>query len=430
MTSDAPRMTFAGAAPSPRYVVWELTLRCDLACHHCGSRAGKPRAGEITRDEALGIVAELAAMGTREVALIGGEAYLAPHFLEVVAAIAEAGIRCSMTTGGRGLDGPLARAAKGAGMAAVSVSVDGLAATHDRLRGVAGSHRAAVAAIGHVRDAGMEAFANTQWNRLNLPEVEPVADLLIDAGILAWQVQITGPMGRAADWPDVLLQPYELLSLVPRLATVAERARARGCRVEAANNLGYFGPHEHALRAAHWQGCSAGIHVLGIEADGSVKGCPSLPSAPYVGGNLRANGIRPIWEDAPELRFARDRGAEGVASELWGYCARCYYAAECRAGCSWTAHTLLGRRGNMPYCHHRATELQREGKRERLVQRETAPGLPFDFGRFDLIEEPWEAPGQGLPASDPGAGVLALSGAGALPLGAGGSGMGPPRGGP
>ena len=424
----APRITTRGAAPTPRYVVWELTLRCDLACHHCGSRAGKPRAGELGRDEALAIVQDLASMGTREVALIGGEAYLAPHFLDVVRAVAGAGIRCSMTTGGRGLDAATARAAREAGMAAVSVSVDGLEATHDRLRGVAGSHRAALAAIGHVRDAGMEAFANTQWNRLNLPEVEPLGDLLLDAAILAWQVQLTGPMGRAADWPDLLLQPHEMLDLVPRLAALAERALARGCRVEASNNLGYFGPHEHLLRAAHWQGCTAGIHVLGIEADGSVKGCPSLPSAPYVGGNLRTSSLREIWEETAPLRFARDRNE----SELWGYCARCYYAAECRGGCSWTAHTLLGRRGNMPYCHHRALELQREGRRERLVHREAAPGLPFDFGRFELVEEAWEGRDQCLPASDPP--VCPPSLPASLPLGeaSGPSGAGgkPPRGGP
>jgi radical SAM protein with 4Fe4S-binding SPASM domain len=386
---SAPRITTKGAGASPKYVVWELTLRCDLSCHHCGSRAGKPREGELGRAEALAVVAELRALGTREIALIGGEAYLSPHFVEVIRAIAAAGIRCTMTTGGRGLGAPLAREAAEAGMAAVSVSVDGLEATHDRLRGVAGSHRAAIAAIGHVRDAGMTPYANTQLNRLNAPEVEPLGDLLLATGIRAWQVQLTGPMGRAADHADWLLQPYELLDLVPRLAALAQRGRAAGCQVQAANNLGYFGPYEHLLRAAHWQGCNAGIHTLGIEADGSVKGCPSLPSAPYVGGSLRADSIATIWEQAPELRFARDRGD----GELWGYCKRCYYAADCRGGCSWTAHALLGRRGNMPYCHHRALELAREGVRERLVQREAAPGKPFDFGLFELIEEPLPAEG-------------------------------------
>jgi hypothetical protein len=50
---------------------------------------------------------------------------------------------------------------------------------------------------------------------------------------------------------------------------------------------------------------------------------------------------------------------------------------------------LLGRPGNNPYCHHRALELTREGKRERVVRAAPAPGEPFDYGRFEIVEEPW-----------------------------------------
>lgn len=379
------RVAEPGAGWAPLYVVWELTLKCDLACRHCGSRAGKPRRGELSVDEARAVVDQLAEMGSREITFIGGEAYLHPGWLDIVRAAAGAGVRCTMTTGGRAVDAALAARAAGAGVSAMSVSIDGLEATHDHLRAVPGSWRAATEALGHIAAAGMAPFANTQFNQLNLPEVEALADALLDRGVQAWQVQLTGPMGRAADRPEWLLQPHQMLDLVPRLAAVAERARARGCLVHAANNLGYFGPHEALLRLEHWRGCAAGIYVLGIEADGAVKGCPSLPTAPYVGGNLRDQPLRDIWASAAPLRFARDRGAD----ELWGYCAGCYYAEPCRGGCSWTAHTLLGRRGNMPYCHHRALELKRAGRRERLERVAPAPGAPFDFGRFELIEEPW-----------------------------------------
>ena len=171
---------------------------------------------------------------------------------------------------------------------------------------------------------------------------------------------------------------------MPRLAAVAAIARARGCDLRAANNLGYYGKYEGKIRPAPWQGCAAGLWVLGIEADGSVKGCPSLPTAPYVGGNVRDTPLRQIWEDSAPLRFVRERSID----ELWGYCARCYYAPVCKGGCSWTAHTLLGRRGNMPYCYHRAEQLAAEGLRERIVRVEEAPGEPFDFGRFELVTEP------------------------------------------
>ena len=61
---------------TPVHAVWEITLACDLKCNHCGSRAGKRRSSELTTDECLDLVRQLARMGTREVTLIGGEAYL------------------------------------------------------------------------------------------------------------------------------------------------------------------------------------------------------------------------------------------------------------------------------------------------------------------------------------------------------------------
>ena len=382
-TDEDRRVAPAGAALAPRYVVWELTLACDLACRHCGSRAGKERAAELSLAEGLRVLDQLAEAGTREITFIGGEAYLHPEWLGFVRGAVERGIRAALTTGGRGVS-ELAEQAASAGLSAVSVSIDGLRDTHDTLRAVRGSFDRALEAVEAVRAAGMASYANTQINRLNLGELDELFALLMGAGVQAWQVQLTGPMGRAADRPDWLLQPYELLELVPRLAGFARAAAERGRMVHAANNLGYFGPHEQDLRLQHWAGCAAGKQVLGIESNGDVKGCPSLPSAPYVGGNLRTARLSEIWARA-ELAFARDRPLD----ELWGHCEGCYYAAVCRGGCSWTSHTLLGRRGNMPYCFHRADMLRAEGRRERLVQVEAAPGEPFDFGRYELVEEPW-----------------------------------------
>lgn len=326
---------------------------------------------------------QLAALGTEEVTFIGGEAYLAGHWVEVARAVADAGIRATLTTGGRGMSPERARAAADAGISAISVSIDGLEPAHDRLRNLKGSHRAALNAIRAAQGAGMVSFANTQINRVNLPDLEELAELLHTMGVPAWQVQLTGPMGRAADAASWLLQPYDLLALMPRLASISERMTPRGLVLQAANNLGYYGPHEHRVRRAPWAGCMAGRYTMGIESNGDVKGCPSLPSAPYVGGNVRQASVADIWQSTA-LAFTRQR----TEDELWGHCKSCYYASECRAGCSWTAHTLLGKRGNMPYCHHRAETLAAKGIRERIRPVQAAPGRPFDFGRFELVEEP------------------------------------------
>lgn len=382
----------------PAYVVWELTLRCDQPCTHCGSRAGEARESELSTEEALGVVRQLAEMRAREVVVIGGEAYLHPGFLEIVRALRDAGIRPVMTTGGRGVDAPLAHAMKDAGLVRVSVSLDGLEPTHDLMRAARGSFRAATAALGHLRDAGIAVAANTNLNRLNQGDLEALYEHLRDAGISAWQLQLTTPLGRAADRPAMILQPYDLVALLPRIAALKERAFRDGVGVLPGNNLGYFGPEEALLRSPrpggtdHFPGCQAGRYVLGIESDGKVKGCPSLQTASYVGGTVRERSLEDLWTHAPELAFTRDRTPDDPRTGLWGFCATCPFADVCLGGCTFTAHAFFGRPGNNPYCHYRARTMKARGLRERLVLRASAPGDPFDHALFDLVEEPWETP--------------------------------------
>jgi radical SAM protein with 4Fe4S-binding SPASM domain len=376
----------------PIYAVWEITLACDLACRHCGSRAGRARPDELSTEQCLDLVRQMAELGVREITLIGGEAYLREDWLEIVRAIRAAGMTPTMTSGGRGIDRALALAAANAGLAGVSISLDGLAATHDRLRGVVGSHERALAALDHLRAAGIPVTVNSQINRLSMPELPALLELLAAHGAHSWQIQLTVPMGRAADEPEVLLQPYDLLELFPQLRSLAERSRELSVRLLPGNNIGYFGPHESTLRGYMLQGhassCMAGQLTLGIEADGTIKGCPSLPTATWGGGNIQDATLLDIWERAAPLRYTRDR----TVDDLWGYCRTCYYADACRAGCTWTSDVFFGKPGNNPYCHHRALEFAARGERERLVRVDAPPGQPFDHGRFELLVEPLPPP--------------------------------------
>lgn len=370
-----------GALPRPSYAVWEATLQCDQTCRHCGSRAGPRRRDELSTAEGLDLIGQLQDLGVKEITLIGGEAYLRPDWLELVAEIHRRKMRCTMTTGGKNFTPERARGAKAAGMDAVSVSIDGLEATHDRLRGADGSYAAAMRALAAGAEAGMPMTANTQINRLSMPELPEVARRLYAAGVRSWQIQLTVPMGRAADEPEVLLQPPDLLRLFPMLADLAENS---GLTIWPANNVGYFGPYEHILRKVqpgrHMVSCSAGTHSIGIESDGTIKGCPSLPTADWASGNFRHHSLREIWARAAPLRYTRER----TVDDLWGFCRTCYYASTCKAGCTWTSDVFFGRPGNNPYCHHRALEHERLGKSERLVQVESAQRRPFDRGRFEI----------------------------------------------
>jgi radical SAM protein with 4Fe4S-binding SPASM domain len=388
-----PATDLLAAALKPQaYAVWEITLRCNLGCIHCGSRAGPARDDELTTAEALDLVQQLADIGITEVTLIGGEAYLRRDWEVIAGSVVDAGMFCSMTTGGWGINPRMAGRIEAAGISSVSVSVDGLETTHDHLRGREGSWRWCFDALANLKARDLIVASNTQLNRRSMVELPTLYRHLHAAGIDGWQVQLTGPMGNAADQPELILQPAELPVAYDILARVARRAWADGILVGAGLNVGYYGPHERTLRGdgapyAFWQGPPQGLRTIGIESDGTVKPELTLPTGPYTAGNIRERSLRELIE-TPIHRFA----SELTAEDLWGFCRSCEYAEICLGGDPWMTHVVMGRLGNNPYCDHRARSLAAAGARERVELDETAAGDPYDFGHFRLVEEPVDAP--------------------------------------
>jgi Y-X(10)_GDL-associated radical SAM protein len=372
----------------PVHVVWEITLACNLKCQHCGSRAGKARKDELSTEECFAVIDQLAKLGTRELTLIGGEAFLRPDWILLIDRITKHGMYCAIQTGALHLTEERLQQAISAGLKGIGISIDGTPGFHDRIRGVPGAYAMAIDALERARAADLNRSVNTQIGPETIAMLPELMDAIIAAGAKQWQLQLTVAMGNAVDNDHLLLQPYQLLELMPLLADLADTANSRGLQLIIGNNIGYFGPYEAKLRAfseslTHWSGCSAGHTVMGLEADGTVKGCPSLPRAGYAGGNVKDLTIEQIWRESEDIHFGRLRSVD----DLWGFCRSCYYADACRGGCTWTSHSLLGKPGNNPYCHYRALKLDRMGLRERIHKVKGAPLDPFSIGEFELLLE-------------------------------------------
>jgi MoaA/NifB/PqqE/SkfB family radical SAM enzyme len=176
------------------HVVWEITLACDLKCLHCGSRAGLRRPHELSTAECLDVVEHLARLGTREVSLIGGEAYLRSDWTRIVRAIRSHGMYCAIQTGGRNLTPKRMAAAVAAGLQGIGVSIDGMEALHDRLRGVRGSFARALGTLRRAKAAGLKTSVNTQIGSQTMADLPALMDTIIAAGATHWQIQITVAM--------------------------------------------------------------------------------------------------------------------------------------------------------------------------------------------------------------------------------------------
>ena len=94
--------------------------------------------------------------------LIGGEAFLRSDWTDIVRAIRSKGMACTIQTGGRGLTPARLDAAIDAGLQGIGVSIDGLGALHDEVRGVRGSFASACDLLTRAKARGLRISVNTQ----------------------------------------------------------------------------------------------------------------------------------------------------------------------------------------------------------------------------------------------------------------------------
>jgi len=347
----------------PLFCVWELTLICNLKCLHCGSYAGACRDDELSLDECKKVADDLAALGCIRVTLSGGEPTLSPYWDELGHYLAGKGIATNVLTNGWIWTEEHIDKAKAAHLTNVGFSLDGFEKAHDTVRRE-GSFRRIVEAIDRTVAQGMPVAVVSHVNRLNRKDLVAFRKFLGDHGVEHWQIQLGIPSGHLSEHRDLVIDPADVLWLVPQ---IAEMRGEEGVLPEIfpSHNIGYYGPHEPALRGEEgmpldvWIGCRAGCQVLGIESNGNIKGCLSLPSDrhdrdQFLEGTVADRPLTDIWRD--ETKFALNRTFD--ESLLGGFCAVCRYRDICRGGCAWAAYSNPAGRPDNPFCFYRQAVIQ------------------------------------------------------------------------
>lgn len=118
-----------------RTLFWECTLRCNLACRHCGSDCRvDPGVKDMPLEDFLRVLDEQVTphVDPRSVLLIfsGGEVLVRPDLEVAGAEVTRRGYPWGMVTNGMALDDARLRSLMDAGLRSVSVSFDGLSLIH------------------------------------------------------------------------------------------------------------------------------------------------------------------------------------------------------------------------------------------------------------------------------------------------------------
>ncbi|MFC1753838.1 radical SAM protein [Thermoproteota archaeon] len=329
---------------NPKTIVWEYTLKCNSRCLHCGSDADGKRKDELTTEEALALVDDAADIGFDLIVLSGGEPTVRRDWVQTAERIREKDIELGVISNALAWKPEFYDSFSRLDPYAVGLSLDGEEELHDFLRGVSGSHKQVFDTIRELKKRDVTVCAITSVNGLNIDELVMMRNRIMVYDIDAWQLQLASPMGRMAGNKELVVdadQHYRLGEFI-----LETRERLPHINVQPADCIGYFGSMEERIRDSTWRGCGAGIEGIGIQSEGTVKGCLSIWHPDAVEGNIRDQPLKSIWEDP--VKFKYNRAFE--IDDLKGDCYGCDHGEECRGGCSSQSTAFFDEFHHAPYC--------------------------------------------------------------------------------
>jgi len=334
----------------PEYAVWELTLRCNMRCLHCGSSAGRARKNELTLEECLQVADDLLGLGCRQITFIGGEIFLYRGWEKVARRMSDGGALVNIITNAYRLGDAEITRIKEAKLSNVGISLDGMEKNHDLIRGKKGSYQKVLRAFERLNQADIPLAVVTSLLAFNVADLNEMHNLLLAYGVKIWQIQLVTGMGNMAGRHEDLLDPRKIGEITN---FIREKNRGGPLRVYAGDDIGYFDENEVYLRSrpgtiSVWNGCQAGLRVVGIDSVGNVKGCESIYSDKFIEGNLREESLAEIW--TKEGNFAYNRNFE--VGMLTGACACCDKGSVCRGGCRGSSYFNSGSLFESRYCSY------------------------------------------------------------------------------
>ncbi len=341
------------STPPLRMVAWELTRSCNLSCSHCRASAEMgPYPGELTREDVLRVMDEIASFSQPIIIMTGGEPLLRSDIFELSRYGTDRGLRMVMATNGTLITEEIVKKMKDSGIQRISISLDGPdAKTHNAFRKTEGSFEGSIRGIEMAKRAKLEFQINTTVTQANLHLLADILRLAVDLGAVAHHIFLLVPTGRGRDLKDQEITAldyeralhwfYEQKEKVPlQLKATCAPHYYRILRQRAKKEGKKITSQTHGLDAMT-RGCLGGISFCFISHQGQVQPCGYLE---LNCGNVREKPFQEIWEGS-EI-FKNLRNTNGYK----GKCGRCEFRKVC-GGCRARAYEHFGDyMGEEPYC--------------------------------------------------------------------------------
>jgi len=328
----------------PSWAVWEITQQCNLACRMCFFRSHRVADKELPLRDLLSVVANLPPT-LRGITLTGGEPLLRPDIEHVCARLVSRGIAVGVLTNGYFVDRVENLVRRGL-LQSVTVSLDGMAPIHNKVRNRPGSFERAVETVSRVRALGSSHGVHirvvTVVSSTNWPHTEPLFRFTsgwrgVDRGCeferCYSQRDVTATLATVPSvseqefWPLKLSAPesppYSYGQFLEILAI------ARRYRVGILTAVSYHDPEAfYSRHTRHKYHCMC-EHILvpRVDQEGNLFFCFALR---HKLGSLLDRPLQEIW-NSPVTKAFRQELLQCNLTPLCDHCYRCFSVQRNRA---------------------------------------------------------------------------------------------------
>lgn len=344
---------------------WDLTWRCDHKCVHCYlTDRHQP---ELTYEEAVRVLDELASVGTLFILFSGGDLFLRPDALDILRAARERHFDVKMITHGNHIDDRVADALAEMGVTRVAMSLySDDPAEHEAITLIPGSHAKTIEAGRRLARRGVAVQFKTPvmvHNRRGWAGVERIArevgaDWEIDGHIQPDDQADFGLCGIGAHSTERILA---VMKNVERLRHTVKPADAT------------------PDTPSHYRTCSAATGSAYITPDGRLQPCIMWRDTL---GSLRERSFRELWYGNPKVEQMRTIRRSSYLKD----CGGCVYHGKC-GYCPGLSHAETGDPGRRSSYVCERTHLTMAALEyiERLNERGAPIPVPGEEG--DLFSE-------------------------------------------
>jgi len=353
-SGDLPSHLLQFSMDKKPVVVWNVTKACNLNCIHCyaGAGAGRPAVEELSNEDGVRLIDDLASFGVPVILFSGGEPLMRPDLNELASYAVGKGLRAVISTNGTLITEQRARELKGIGLSYVGVSLDGLEAVNDRFRGKSGAFALAMRGIKNSMEAGLKVGLRFTINKHNAEEISNIFDLLEKYRIPRVCFYHLVYAGRGSQMIDQDLSLDETRGAVDLIMDRTRLLHEKGFPVEVLTVDNHAdGPYlymkmlkEGNPRAGEVfellkmnEGNSSGRGIGCVSWDGSVHADQFWRHLSF--GNVVERPFSEIWQDISHPVMARLKDRKKYVK---GRCAECRWLSICGGNFRVRAEAVTG----------------------------------------------------------------------------------------